>query len=90
LPLVPHSYGYLENKAFRHGDIEDVLTELLKRTGGGLLKSGSKFKGLDVKRVYFGYVAVLLERLYYIMVITDELIGIGTLISIGRYHERLT
>lgn len=48
------SYGYLEDKAFRHGDIEDVLTELLKRTGGGLLKSGSKFKGLDVKRVYFG------------------------------------
>ncbi|KAG8782844.1 hypothetical protein FRC15_006173 [Serendipita sp. 397] len=50
------SYGYLENKAFRHGDIEDVLAELLKRTGSGLLKQGSKFKGLDIKRVYFGYV----------------------------------
>ncbi|KAG8757003.1 hypothetical protein FRC14_002488 [Serendipita sp. 396] len=48
------SYGYLENKAFRHGDIEDVLAELLKRTGSGLLKQGSKFKGLDIKRVYFG------------------------------------
>lgn len=40
----------------RHGDIEDVLAELLKRTGSGLLKQGSKFKGLDIKRVYFGYV----------------------------------
>ncbi|CCA67339.1 related to Het-c heterokaryon incompatibility protein [Serendipita indica DSM 11827] len=48
------SYAYLEDKAFRHGDIEDVLAELLKRTGSGLLKQGSKFKGLDIKRVYFG------------------------------------
>ncbi|GJJ14848.1 hypothetical protein Clacol_009116 [Clathrus columnatus] len=51
-----------EGKAFRHGDIEDTLEELLKKTssaGGGfalgsLLSKGSKFKGLDIKRVYFG------------------------------------
>ncbi|KAG8858281.1 hypothetical protein FRB96_005412 [Tulasnella sp. 330] len=49
--------AYLENKAFRHGDIEDVLTDLLKKTAGsGLFSigSGTKFGGLDVKRVYFG------------------------------------
>ncbi|KAG9025633.1 hypothetical protein FRB95_009951 [Tulasnella sp. JGI-2019a] len=49
--------AYLEGKAFRHGDIEDVLQELLKKTAGaGLFSigSGTKFGGLDVKRVYFG------------------------------------
>ncbi|KAF8586868.1 Het-C-domain-containing protein [Ramaria rubella] len=56
------SFAYLEGKAFRHGDIEDTLQELVKRAsgaGGGfalgaLLSKGSKFGGLDTKRVYFG------------------------------------
>ncbi|KAI9613573.1 hypothetical protein H4Q26_010180 [Puccinia striiformis f. sp. tritici PST-130] len=28
------SYAYLEDKAFRHGDIEDVLSEIAKKAGG--------------------------------------------------------
>ncbi|KIJ38953.1 hypothetical protein M422DRAFT_33009 [Sphaerobolus stellatus SS14] len=56
------SFAYLEGKAFRHGDIEDVLETLLKKgsaAGGGfalssLISKGSKFGGLDIKRVYFG------------------------------------
>ncbi|KZT25751.1 Het-C-domain-containing protein [Neolentinus lepideus HHB14362 ss-1] len=57
------SFAYLEGRAFRHGDIEDTLAELLKKgsAGGGIAalgsligKGGSKFGGLDVKRVYFG------------------------------------
>ncbi|GAA5835537.1 hypothetical protein JCM11251_002958 [Rhodosporidiobolus azoricus] len=47
------SYSFLEGKAFRHGDIEDVLSELIKKSGG-ILGRGSKFGGLDIKRVYFG------------------------------------
>ena len=48
------AYSYLENKAFRHGDIEDVIVRLLKTAGGGFLSRGTKFSPLDVKRVYFG------------------------------------
>ncbi|KAG0142536.1 hypothetical protein CROQUDRAFT_662406 [Cronartium quercuum f. sp. fusiforme G11] len=50
------SYAYLEDKAFRHGDIEDVLADLAKKAGGGLLGGlgVKKFGGLDIKRVYFG------------------------------------
>ncbi|KAF9225961.1 Het-C-domain-containing protein [Gyrodon lividus] len=54
------SFAYMEGKAFRHGDIEDTLAELLKKGAGGgfalasLLSRGTKFGGLDVKRVYFG------------------------------------
>jgi len=64
------SFSYLENKAFRHGDIEEILTEVAKTagglaTGGGILQmaqsvmaaaggSGSKFSKGDVKKVYFG------------------------------------
>ncbi|KAI9463015.1 heterokaryon incompatibility protein HET-C [Russula earlei] len=53
------SFAYLEGRAFRHGDIEDTLSELAKKTGGFALgaligKGGSKFGGLDIKRVYFG------------------------------------
>ncbi|KAF8627351.1 hypothetical protein AX15_004421 [Amanita polypyramis BW_CC] len=53
------SYAYLEGKAFRHGDIEDVLSDLIKHSASGftlasLISKGSKFNGLDVKRVYFG------------------------------------
>ncbi|KAF8155752.1 heterokaryon incompatibility protein Het-C-domain-containing protein [Crassisporium funariophilum] len=54
------SFAYMEGKAFRHGDIEDVLAELVKRGAGGgfalasMLSKGHKFNGLDIKRVYFG------------------------------------
>ncbi|KAJ7634884.1 heterokaryon incompatibility protein HET-C [Roridomyces roridus] len=52
------SFAYLEGKAFRHGDIEDALEELVKRGSAGaiasILSKGSKFGGLDIKRVYFG------------------------------------
>ncbi|UZJ54049.1 hypothetical protein CBS101457_003369 [Exobasidium rhododendri] len=48
------SFSFMEGKAFRHGDLEDILTQLLKKTGGGLFGRGSKFGGLDVKRIYFG------------------------------------
>ncbi|KAL7416920.1 heterokaryon incompatibility protein Het-C-domain-containing protein [Mrakia frigida] len=49
-------YAYLEGKAFRHGDIEDILESMVKKAGGGFLGlgSGAKFSGLDIKRVYFG------------------------------------
>ncbi|KAF7351244.1 hypothetical protein MSAN_01555900 [Mycena sanguinolenta] len=55
------SFAYMEGRAFRHGDIEDALAELIKKGGGtgfaltSLLSSGgTKFKGIDIKRVYFG------------------------------------
>ncbi|WVQ78200.1 hypothetical protein IAT38_000283 [Cryptococcus sp. DSM 104549] len=48
------SFSYLEDKAFRHGDIEDVIANLFKAAGGGFLSRGTKFTPLDVKRVYFG------------------------------------
>lgn len=50
------SYAFLEDKAFRHGDIEDVLSEIAKKAGGGILGGigAKKFGGLDIKRVYFG------------------------------------
>ncbi|KAH9941705.1 heterokaryon incompatibility protein HET-C [Epithele typhae] len=53
------SFAFLEGKAFRHGDIEDSLEEVAKKAGGFALgaligKGGSKFGGLDIKRVYFG------------------------------------
>ncbi|KAJ3526869.1 hypothetical protein NM688_g8205 [Phlebia brevispora] len=62
-------FAYLNDKAFRHGDIENVLSELAKTAGhaaasGGLFSfaqsvlgaatGGSKFSSQDVKRVYFG------------------------------------
>ncbi|KIY69371.1 Het-C-domain-containing protein [Cylindrobasidium torrendii FP15055 ss-10] len=62
-------FAYLNDKAFRHGDIENVLSELTKyaghaASGSGLLKlaskmvqkasGGNKFSREDVKRVYFG------------------------------------
>ncbi|KIR24943.1 heterokaryon incompatibility protein HET-C [Cryptococcus deuterogattii LA55] len=48
------SFSYLEDKAFRHGDIEDIIANLFKAAGGGFLSRGTKFTPLDVKRVYFG------------------------------------
>jgi hypothetical protein len=55
-------YAFLEGRAFRHGDIEDILAELLIRsadvTSGaiGFAKkaAGKKFSTLNVKRTYFG------------------------------------
>ncbi|KAG1862734.1 heterokaryon incompatibility protein Het-C-domain-containing protein [Suillus subalutaceus] len=53
------SYAFVEGKAFRHGDIEDTLADLIKKGVGGfalssLIGKGPKFGGLDIKRVYFG------------------------------------
>lgn len=55
------SFAYMEGRAFRHGDIEDTLAELIKKHAGslgamgGLFGKGNlRFKGIDVKRVYFG------------------------------------
>lgn len=55
------SFAYMEGRAFRHGDIEDILATLAKKGAGGgfalasmLGGGGSKFNGLDIKRIYFG------------------------------------
>ncbi|KAJ6470669.1 heterokaryon incompatibility protein Het-C-domain-containing protein [Mycena vitilis] len=54
------SFAYMEGRAFRHGDIEDALAELIKKGSGtgfalaSMLSKGSKFGGIDIKRVYFG------------------------------------
>lgn len=56
------NYVFLEGKAFRHGDIEDILAELLIRAadvssgaiGFGKKPAGKKFSSLNVKRTYFG------------------------------------
>ncbi|THG96509.1 hypothetical protein EW145_g7769 [Phellinidium pouzarii] len=51
------SFAYMEGRAFRHGDIEDVLAEIAKKAGGGIVGAfvgNSKFGGLDIKRIYFG------------------------------------
>ncbi|TFK72137.1 Het-C-domain-containing protein [Pluteus cervinus] len=57
------SFAYLEGRAFRHGDIEDTLADLIKKgasAGSGFAlasligSKGTKFNGLDIKRVYFG------------------------------------
>ncbi|KAJ3380849.1 hypothetical protein HDU92_005748 [Lobulomyces angularis] len=47
----------MEGKAFRHGDIADVLLELSKTAAGASLLSffkSDKFKKLDIQRIYFG------------------------------------
>lgn len=41
----------IEGKNFRHGDIEDVLAQIVISHRGGKTR---KFDGLDIKRVYFG------------------------------------
>ncbi|KAJ3040862.1 hypothetical protein HDV00_010322 [Rhizophlyctis rosea] len=47
------SLSELEDHAFRHGDIEDILAHIALSSGAfGLISK--KFKGLDIKRVYFG------------------------------------
>ncbi|KAK0208698.1 Het-C-domain-containing protein [Desarmillaria ectypa] len=62
-------FAYLNDKAFRHGDIENILETVVKSagraaTGGGILgfakkvmdnaSGGSKFNKGDIKKVYFG------------------------------------
>lgn len=61
-------FAYLNDKAFRHGDIENILESLVKyagraSSGAGLLgfassvikqaSGGSKFSKNDIKKVYF-------------------------------------
>jgi len=73
------NYAFLEGKAFRHGDIEDILADMLIRIaaseGGGVFdffnrNVGEKFSGLDVKRTYFGnwlyplFVSLIQSRLF--------------------------
>ncbi|KAG7452166.1 Het-C-domain-containing protein [Guyanagaster necrorhizus] len=62
-------FAYFNNKAFRHGDIENILETVVKSAGraaagGGILgfarkvmdnaSGGSKFNKGDIKKVYFG------------------------------------
>ena len=59
-------YAFLEGKAYRHGDIEDILADMLIRaassSGEGVLGfvkkvtgiGEKKFSSLNVKRTYFG------------------------------------
>ncbi|GJJ09955.1 hypothetical protein Clacol_004179 [Clathrus columnatus] len=64
------NFAYLNDKAFRHGDVEEILTTLVKNThlGGsaglwgiliailslGRITGGAKFNHMDAKRIYFG------------------------------------
>jgi len=48
------TYAYLKQKAFRHGDIEDTLADLIMRRASGIFSKNTKFSGLMVKQVYFG------------------------------------
>ncbi|EIW78541.1 Het-C-domain-containing protein [Coniophora puteana RWD-64-598 SS2] len=54
------SFAYMEGKAFRHGDIEDALSQIVKASSSGFALTsligmkGSKFNNLDIKRIYFG------------------------------------
>lgn len=43
--VASRSYAYLEGKAFRHGDIEDILEQLAKKAGGGFLGLVSTTRG---------------------------------------------
>ncbi|RDB28776.1 hypothetical protein Hypma_015984 [Hypsizygus marmoreus] len=77
LPIETYAFGagdipdfaYLNDKAFRHGDIESILETLVKSVGGaaaggGILgfaqsvitkaSGGAKFSKSDIKKVYFG------------------------------------
>ena len=59
-------YGFLEGKAYRHGDIEDILAEMMIRAVSSDTSNvfdffkkvagmgAEKFGGLNVKRTYFG------------------------------------
>ncbi|KAG6874423.1 hypothetical protein C0995_015159 [Termitomyces sp. Mi166 len=96
LPIETYAFGagdipdfsYLNDKAFRHGDIENILENLAKTAGGmaaggGLLgfassmlkqaSGGDKFTKSDVKRVYF--VSTGSTRLYSSMTTDRQLKG---------------
>ena len=75
-------------KAFRHGDIEDILSELAKTAGhavggGGLIgfaqsvlsaaSGGAKFSKEDVKRVYF--VSIIYHFTCFFLVFTRYTTG---------------
>jgi hypothetical protein len=60
-------FAFLEGKAYRHGDIEAILAEMLIRSASSESPSGvfdfvkkvagmgeEKFSSLNVKRTYFG------------------------------------
>ncbi|KAJ3185480.1 hypothetical protein HDU87_000102 [Geranomyces variabilis] len=47
------SIAYVEGKAFRHGDIEDIIATLVLSQGAISLLS-KKFKKMDIKKIYFG------------------------------------
>lgn len=60
-------FSFLNDRAFRHGDIENVIAEVIKiaghAAGGGMFSfarsivgssSGKKFSKEDVKKIYFG------------------------------------
>lgn len=56
------SYPILQGRAFRHGDIEDLLAEMLIRAtdvgtnlvGFATKEVGRKFNIINIKRTYFG------------------------------------
>ncbi|OLL25255.1 hypothetical protein NEOLI_000831 [Neolecta irregularis DAH-3] len=48
------SYAYLKQKAFRHGNIGDIVADLIMRPASGLFSKNTKFSGLMVKQIYFG------------------------------------
>jgi Heterokaryon incompatibility protein Het-C len=78
------------DKAFRHGDIENILENLVKtvggssHAGGGLLgfaksvihssSGGVKFSKSDVKKVYFVR-SIILPRCHLITILTWQSIG---------------
>jgi len=45
--------------------LKDILAELIKKSGG-FLGRGSKFGGLDIKRVYFGSFSLFTARFAYL------------------------
>ncbi|KAJ7805214.1 Het-C-domain-containing protein, partial [Mycena olivaceomarginata] len=50
-------FAFLNDKAFRHGDIENILSTLAKSAGHAAATSGPggpKFTSGDIKKVYFG------------------------------------
>lgn len=70
---------------------EDTLSDLAKKAGGfaiGALigKGGSKFRGLDIKRVYFGF-AYSLYRLHAER-LTPIFIEIGSAITVRFVRPR--
>ncbi|PFH52311.1 hypothetical protein AMATHDRAFT_46432 [Amanita thiersii Skay4041] len=76
-------FAYLNDKAFRHGDIENILSTVVKSVGGGAMgggllgfaqsvissaTGGATFSRSDVKRVYF----VSCIKPLHTLVLTEE------------------